>query len=256
MSHYHQLTAIERGRIESFIQIGMSMRQIALHLKRSVSTISREIRRCSKDYQAEKAQKDYAKKRRACRRRRIFEDNLVRMTVIRDIEERHWSPEQIVGNFKNTLGSSPFSFVTIYREIKRNNLQMPKSHGARGIARKLRHRGKTRHKKGYVEKRGKIPISHHLSERPQAANDRERLGDWEIDTVVGKDGGEVLVTMVDRRSRLLLAKRAGGRKSFAVLRTLEEIFAQIPHKLLKTITPNRGKEFGQHAVLTNEWQIL
>ena len=193
MSHYHQLTAIERGRIESFIQLRVSLRRIALRLHRSVSTISREVRRCRKEYVAASAQRDYIKKRRACRRCRILTNPVLRATVIRDIEENHWPPEQIVGAYQLAQGTSPFSVVTIYREIHRHNLGIPKSHGARGIARKLRHRGKTRHTKGYVEKRGKISISHKLVERPVAANNRERLGDWEIDTIVGCDGGEVVV---------------------------------------------------------------
>ena len=42
--------------------------------------------------------------------------------------------------------------------------------GQRGVARKLRHKGKTRHKNGCIETRGKIKISHHISERPEQAN--------------------------------------------------------------------------------------
>lgn len=255
MSHYNQLTAIERGRIESFIQLGLSLHEIATRLSRSVSTISREVHRCTKEYKALAAQKDYLKKRKACRRPRIFENAELRSSVIKAIQDDHWSPEQIVGNYIRTQGSSPFSFVTIYREIHRYNLGVPRSHGARGIARKLRHRGKTRHKKGYVEKRGKIPISHKLAERPLEADKRTRLGDWELDTVVGRDGGDVLVTMIDRRSRLLLAQRAAGRKALPVLETLKAIFSKIPHDILHTITPDRGKEFGRHAELTNEYEV-
>ncbi|WP_204119939.1 IS30 family transposase [Lacticaseibacillus suilingensis] len=255
MSHYHQLTAIERGRIESLVILGLSLHQIAAQLNRSVSTISREIHRCSKDYKALSAQKDYLKKRKACRRHRIFENEILRSAVITAIQDNHWSPEQIVGNYQRIQGTSPFSCVTIYREIYRHNLGLPKNHGARGIARKLRHRGKTRHKKGYVEKRGKIPISHKLVERPVEANLRTRLGDWELDTIVGQDGGDVLVTMIDRRSRLLLAQRAAGRKSLPVLETLRAMFAKIPHEILRTITPDRGKEFGRHGDLTTEYQV-
>ncbi|MDE3281863.1 IS30 family transposase [Lacticaseibacillus casei] len=254
MSHYNQLTAIERGRIESFIQLGLSFHEIATRLNRSVSTISREIHRCIKEYKALAAQKDYLKRRKACRRPRIFENAELRRAVINAIQD-HWSPEQIVGNYQRANGSSPFSFITIYREIHRNNLGMPKSHGARGIARKLHHRGKTRHKKGYVEKRGKIPISHKLIERPSAANIRSRIGDWELDTVVGRDGGDVLVTMIDRRSRLLLAQRATGRKALPVLETLKAMFAKIPHEILHTVTPDRGKEFGRHGELTDQYQV-
>ena len=53
--------------------------------------------------------------------------------------------------------------------------------------RKLRHRSKKRHTKGYVENGGKISISHTIHERPKDANNRTRIGDWEADTVGGKN---------------------------------------------------------------------
>lgn len=73
MSHYNQLTAIERGRIESFIQLGLSFHEIATRLNRSVSTISREAHRCNKEYKALAAQKDYLEGGEAnCPTRRSF----------------------------------------------------------------------------------------------------------------------------------------------------------------------------------------
>ncbi len=89
MSHYNQLTAIERGRIESFIQLGLSLHEIATRLSRSVSTISREVHRCTKEYKALAAQKDYLKKRKACRRPRIFENAELRSSVIKAIQDDH-----------------------------------------------------------------------------------------------------------------------------------------------------------------------
>ena len=77
-------------------------------------------------------------------------------------------------------------------------------HGARGVIHKLRHRGKIRHTKGHVENRGKISISHTIHERPEEANKRARIGDWEADTVVGKTGKACLVTLTNRYSRFLI----------------------------------------------------
>ena len=54
----------------------------------------------------------------------------------------------------------------------------------RGVARRLRHRGKTRHKNGCIETRGKI--SHHISERPEQANQRERIGDFQFKHLRGR----------------------------------------------------------------------
>ena len=62
------------------------------------------------------------------------------------------------------------SYQAIYRAIYRGHFDDKFSHGARGVIRKLRHRGKIRHTKGYVENRGKISISYTIPERPEEAN--------------------------------------------------------------------------------------
>ncbi|MFD1470851.1 IS30 family transposase, partial [Companilactobacillus mishanensis] len=129
--------------------------------------------------------------------------------VVKQILEHHWSPEQISEKLREEYGYCVVSYGTIYRSIYRNNLGIKKiSSNARGIPRNLRHRGKTRHNKGTIETRGKIRISNSIHERPNEANNRLRIGDWELDTVLGCPGGEVLVTVVDRCSRFLISKRA------------------------------------------------
>ena len=92
------------------------------------------------------------------------------------ILDEQWSPEQIANRAK--LENSPYqvSHPTIYRAIYTGRLEVRKlSQGERGIARKLRHRGKTRSKKAEEETRGKLRISHPIEERPPAANDRSEL---------------------------------------------------------------------------------
>ena len=75
-----------------------------------------------------------------------------------------WSPEQISFRLKHEKNLIQISYATIYRGIYRGFLEEGKlSPGQLGGARKLRHRGKTRHKNGCIETRGKIKISHHIS---------------------------------------------------------------------------------------------
>ncbi|MDQ9841195.1 IS30 family transposase, partial [Acinetobacter baumannii] len=76
-----------------------------------------------------------------------------------------------------------------------------------------RHKGKTRHKKGDVERRGKIKISNHIEERPEEANNRSRIGDWEADSVMGKTGGACLLTLVDRRTLYLKVAKIENKDS-------------------------------------------
>lgn len=105
-------------------------------------------------------------------------------------------------------------YSTIYRAIySRMFDEKGKSHGNRGGIRRLRHKGKSRHRKGCVERRGKIPISHPIEERPEAANSRVRIGDWEADTVAGITGKACMVTLVDRKSRFLVRGKASIKKA-------------------------------------------
>lgn len=86
---------------------------------------------------------------------------------------------------------------------------MPKRkpvHHKKGMKRHLRHKGKRRKSKNRTDKRGKIPISHTIAERPEDANQPSRIGDWETDTVAGKLGGACLITLVDRKSLSLMHK--------------------------------------------------
>lgn len=83
-----------------------------------------------------------------------------------------WSPEQISGRLKLEHSKLYISYATIYRAICSGMFDTDKeraSQGNRGAVRKLRHRGKSRHTKKYIEQRGKIPISNNISDRPQEA---------------------------------------------------------------------------------------
>ena len=55
-----------------------------------------------------------------------------------------------------------------------------------------------------------------IDERPEVVEARSRIGDWEADTVIGKLGGAVLVTLVERRSRLSLIALAPNKTAEAV----------------------------------------
>jgi IS30 family transposase len=113
-----------------------------------------------------------------------------------------------IRNYNITLhreGYFNVSYATIYRHIKQHNLNRPyRSRGDTGIKHYLRHRGQRRHLKG--ERRHKEAQVNYISihERPKFINQRKRIGDWEIDTVLGKAGKGVLVTAVERKTRYTL----------------------------------------------------
>ena len=107
----------------------------------------------------------------------------------------------------------------------------------------------TRRPKGYVSNRGKIPISNELTERPVEANERNRLGDWEADTIVGFNRKSGLLTLVDRKSRFLICRKLSRLGSKEVQEAMVDALSGQP---LHSITPDRGREFQLHGNVTKE----
>ena len=164
--------------------------------------------------------------------------------------EHQWSPEQISGRLKLENAAGRISCSTIYRGIYAGIFDTPeqrKSHKNRGAVRKLRHRGKSRHSIGYVEKRGRTVISNDIDIRPAAAEERSRIGNWEGDTVASTVNGPCLVTLTDRRSRFLLSRKSDKKNSVYVRDVIIDCLKGQP---LHSIIPDRGKEFPKHPEVT------
>ena len=253
---YHHFTIEERESILVYRAQGFNLSQIARLLHRHPSSISRELRRHSKQgrYSPNEAQATYRVSKSRCGRKRKLEmDSNLSETVKRLFLEWQWSPEEIAGRLGLENGKPMISYQTVYRAIYRGHFEdSPLAHGARGVIRKLRHRGKTRHTKDHVEKRGKIQISHTIHERPQEAQRRSRIGDWEADTVAGQTGKACLVTLTDRCSRFLKMKKVTAKKSRLVIDAMVTLLAPLPKE---TITPDRGKEFSKHTELTDKLRV-
>mgnify|MGYP004685531109 FL=1 len=246
MSHYRHLSIEERESLLLRIGEGKTLREITKILRRSPSTLSRELKRnCEKkrDYSPEKATKNYHKRRKKCCRQRILKNPAAKALVQHLFLEQQWSPEQIANRLKLEHNEIQVSYATIYLgDLETERL----SHGQRGVARKLRHRGKTRRRKGTEERRGKIAISHPIEERPEEAQRRTELGHWEADTVAGKTGSSCMVTLVDRKSRFLLGRRVSRKAATEVEEGMIALLISLPPELRRSVTPDRGKEFVTH----------
>ena len=250
MRHYTHLTAREREVIMCLVGAGESITAIAVEVGRDKSTVSRELARNRDEggYSAAVACEKYRDRRSRCGRGKILDDPAAYEIVRSKFLEEQWSPEQIEGRLKLEGSAIRVSDTTIYRAIwaGRFDGELP---GWKKASRKLRHRGKRRHKKGEQERRGRIVVSHDIGERPREAEERSRLGDWEADTVAGKPNGACLVTLVDRKSRLLVGGKTKFKRSREVNGVMERSLAGQP---LESVTPDRGKEFAAHAEVTNK----
>jgi len=153
--------------------------------------------------------------------------------------KQDWSPEQISGRMKLDIGVS-IVHETIYRYIYSN-----KKNGGK-LYTYLRHKNKKYHKRSndYMA-RGTIIDRVMIDKRPKIVEKKSRIGDWEIDTVVGKDHKGFLVTVVDRKSKFSIIKSVPTKHAEVVTAALIEMLTPM-QKITHTITSDNGKEFAYH----------
>ena len=245
MRRYNHLSADERDRIAGMVARHETVTAIAAAIGRDKSTVSRELARNGRRgrYGACRAQERAGERRKACRPRRRLDDPALMEEVRRRIVEDRWSPEQVDGRMRLVAGRCVVSFSTVHRAVAAGLLDLPSDPVP--VRRRLRRKGR-RPRRGREETRGRIKVPHELSERPAEAGGRSRLGDWEADTVVGP-GAACLVTLTDRRSRLLVGGLCPAHTADAVGRAMVGALAGRP---LASVTPDRGKEFAGHAAVT------
>ena len=230
MSYYH-LTIKERLKIETYVELGLNLSQIATKLGVHRSTISRELKRCPKQYSAERAQKSYEDLAKQKGRKTACTPELQKEieTALKD----SWSSEQIQGRFK-LENRHIVAFKTIYNWIYSGVIQVELA--------TLRRKGKSRQ---VPETRGKFTIGTPISKRPKEVTKREVVGHWELDTVVSPRGDSkgCLATFLERKTRFYLAFKMPDRTAKSMLSAIEQFTKLFPKEFLKTFTSDRGKEF-------------
>jgi len=118
----------------------------------------------------------------------------------------------------------------------------------------LRCQKKRRKRYGSYDRRGRIPNQVSIEERPAVVAERGRVGDWEGDTVIGKNHKGVLVTLVERKSLYTLIDRVARRTAAAVREAIVSELASHKGKL-HTLTCDNGKEMAEHEQITEELGI-
>jgi len=244
MKTYKQLTYEQRCQIYALKKTGLSQNKIAKQLKVSQSTISREFQRNKgkRGYRIKQAQALSVE-------RRLTACKAIKMTksftqLIGSKLEEKWSPEQISGWLLKEKNFS-ISHETIYLYIwadKRRGGQLFQN---------LRRRGKAYQSRSKDKQAGRGFIKNRVSidERPQVVEDRSRVGDWEIDLVIGKGHSGALVTIVERQTSFTVSTRVDDKSAKTV--TAATIALLKPFKgAVLTITADNGKEFAYHEEMT------
>lgn len=242
-----QLTYKERCQIEGYLQVGNSKSAIAKQLKRAVSTIHDEIKRnqCTDGiYRADEAAALSLARKQAQRTlpRKIPPDLWLRIESLLGDE---WSPEQISGWLQLNEGIK-VSHEWIYQHIWKDKTQ------GGSLYEHLRNQGKRYQKRGAdgKTKRGSIRNRVGIEQRPSIVDERSRVGDWEIDTIIGKSHKGAIVSIIERKTRYTCLVKVGTKSAPAVTAASFKRLRPLA-KVLQTITADNGKEFAWHEHFTN-----
>lgn len=233
MQSYHHFTLTEREKLQDLLREKIGIRRIATILGKSPSTISREVsRNRNKDgsYHPWRATVLYIVRRRSSKRTYRFDtDKILRECVCNGLDQ-YWSPEIITARWKSDHPEEKLSHSSIYAAIKAGRLEnySPKTH--------FRRRGKRQ----YPHSTHSVHPEHLIRDWPSEITNRERLGDWEGDTVYGAFKKGFLFTCVDRKSRYLAASlmrtRTSEETNSAAVRALSG-------QTVRSLSLDNGSEF-------------
>lgn len=250
------LSLDERHEIADGLRSRQTLTVIASTIGRSVSTVSREVKRNSDpetgEYRPYRADKTAAQRRARPKQRKLAWNNEL-CGYVQDGLSQKWSPEQVSARL--VVDFPERKDMRISPESVYQGLYHPGETGLqRDLVRKLR-TGRTqrrRHRQAAQRrKRGFIDPSMMIDQRPKEIEEREEVGHWEGDLIVGTLNQSAIGTLVERVTRTTLLVHVNGKGSADDLAaSLTETYDQLPEWLRKSLTWDQGVEMAGHESLT------
>ena len=251
---YKHLDYLKRCKIQAFVHAGYTQQQIADELGVHKSTISRELNRNLTfirtrlgywTYKANYAQK-YADDRQRDKPKYIKANDEIKQ-FIREKINQDWSPEQISGYAKRKQ-LFHLSSEWIYQFILTD-----KNQGG-SLFRHLRHQQKKYRKRyGSPKRQGPIRNRRFIDERPKIVDEKVRVGDWEIDTIIGKNRKHAVVSIVERKTKFTILKKVNQKTAANVSLATIDALKPYPNSVL-SITADNGSEFAYHEKIAQYLQ--
>lgn len=244
MKLYRHFTQMDMCCLFYLLQLGLSNSQIALALNKHRSSVGRIIKRCpGGSFNPEVSYENYLANRKKSVRKSRIQKGTELFGFIQEKLHEYWSPEIIALKWNERHEDDSISFNTIYSAIKAGVFERisAKSH--------LRRRGKQKY--GKRSQYCTIQPDKTIHDLPEEAKHRGRLDDWEGDTIRTTPGKGCIVTLLDRKSRFLLAKSVCSPSSDKVLDAIKEAFSEKGIRP-RTIVFDNGSEFAKFRELEEE----
>jgi IS30 family transposase len=257
MKKYNQLNLENRYQIRALLDAGHNQTEIAKTIGVNKSTISRELRRnvaeneaTSNAYCPELAQQMTDRRHQAKPKHRRFSEALKE-------QARQWitteklSPELVSGRWQ-VKGIDGVSHEAIYQWIwaaKRNKEPTDKE-----LYKHLKHGCRRRKRGNYHDSRGHIKGRVSITERPKVVEQRSRLGDIEIDLMVGKAHKSALLVLTDRATLLTALDKVTSREADLIAQRIIARLSPLPTAFIKSLTFDNDKAFARHGYISKQLQ--
>jgi IS30 family transposase len=247
-----QLTLTEREEVSRGLSAGWSMRQIARHLGRAPSTITREVGRNGgiRHYRAHVAEDKAWERARRPKLCRLAQHGKLRRIVACKLA-RDWSPEQVAGWLKRTFPEDEswhVSHETIYKSLFIQSRGVLKKELQKHLRTKRPFRQSRQHNNRGA-RRGQIINGVSISDRPPEIEDRAIPGHWEGDLIAGCANTHI-ATLAERQSRFAMLVKVEGKDTRTVVAALTREVKKLPDQLRLSLTWDRGMELAAHKVFT------
>ena len=254
--NYNHLSLEQRYQIEALVKAGKRQNEIANIIGKSASCVSRELKRSiplrgkgACEYYAENAQRKSQLRHKMKPKRKVFDESMKKYCREKLINER-WSPE-LISHQGRKEQENFISHEWIYQWIwkcKHSNRSEDKE--GKHLYRHLKHRRRHRKRGNRRDNRGTIPNRVSIEQRPKIVNRRNRIGDIEVDLMIGKNHQSALLVSLDRatlHTRLRLLK---SKNSYAVKETLKNLYKG---NWIKTFTFDNDQAFTNHQEIADKY---
>jgi len=244
-----RLCLVEREEIRVGIERGWSLRQIAAHVGRVASTISREVKRHGgrDQYSAVGAHRLAA--------RNAMRPKLCRLTrspelaqQVRGLLEAGWSPAPIAHHL--TRAGTPISAETIYRACY--STRSPLGGDAWQLLVRARHTKRRRRRTRTGQDRQPLGQFRLITQRGDITTS---VGHWEGDLIVGAANRSAAVVLTERHSRLVKIGALQSRQADHVAAVVTRLLTEVPAALRQTLTWDQGRELARWTRIEHDLDL-
>ncbi|MFC4161880.1 IS30 family transposase [Chitinimonas lacunae] len=253
-NHYSHLVAAERNQLQKSLLTGESLRTIARRMNRSVSTLSRELKRNAPaaEYDAVRAGQLAHRRRRRGAVKLKQASSLMNKVI--DKLRQGWSPEQIAGRLPS-MYPTDLTMRVCHETIYRTLYAIPRGELRKELILLLRKSHKSRLPRTRGTDRRSLIDMISIHDRPEEVLSRAIPGHWEGDLIKGAYNRSAVGTLVERTSRYVLLAKMTDATADAALEAFTRRLRHVPVSVRKTLTYDQGKEMAHHAELARRLKI-